>query len=140
MPLHWRKQLISKTPTEVLLREKYKEELLQIFSSVDAPFEVWAYGSRVNGTAHNGSDLDLVIISKDHKKLPTDIFMNLKDKVTESNIPIVVEVFDWARLPESFQRNIEVQHEVLFSNLQTTVNEPLTDYKNKPDKNDKSES
>ena len=47
----------------MLLREKDKQRLLQIFASVAVPFEVWAYGSRVNGRAHEGSDLDLVIRS-----------------------------------------------------------------------------
>jgi hypothetical protein len=32
-------------------------------------------------------------------------------------------------LPESFHRNIEAQHEVLFSNLQKMVNEPPAEYK-----------
>ena len=121
----------------MLLREKDKQTLLQIFSAVAAPIEVWAYGSRVSGTAHTGSDLDLVVISKDRHKLPTDIFMEMKEKITESNIPIVVELFDWARLPESFHRNIETQHEVLFSNLQMMVNEPPAEYKRKDDKKEK---
>jgi uncharacterized protein len=48
----------------------------------------------------------------------------------------VVELFDWARLPESFHRNIEAQHEVLFSNLNVTVNEPPIEYsKRKKEKN-----
>ena len=112
----------------MLLRQKDKQTLLQIFSAVAAPIEVWAYGSRVSGTAHEGSDLDLVILRKDRQKLPIDIFMELKEKITESNIPIIVELFDWARLPESFHRNIEAQHEILFSNLQLTVNEPPAEY------------
>ena len=112
----------------MLLRQKDKQTLLQIFSAVAAPIEVWAYGSRVSGTAHEGSDLDLVILSKDRQKLPIDVFMEMKEKITESNIPIVVELFDWARLPESFHRNIEAQHEILFSNLQLTVNEPPAEY------------
>lgn len=113
----------------MLLREKDKQTLLKIFSAVDIPMEVLAYGSRVNGTAHQGSDLDLVVRGRANQKLPANIFMNLKEEITESNIPIVVELFDWARLPESFHRNIEAQHEVLFSNLQMTVNEPPTEYK-----------
>ena len=115
----------------MLLREKDKQTLVQIFSAVDTPIEVWAYGSRVSGTAHDGSDLDLVIRSKDRKKLPANVFMELKEKVTESNIPIVVELFDWARLPESFHHNIEAQHEVLYSNLQMMLNEPPAEYKKK---------
>ncbi len=45
----------------MLIMEKDKQALLRIFSTVSFPIEVWAYGSRVNGAAHEGSDLDLVI-------------------------------------------------------------------------------
>ena len=107
----------------MLLREKDKQTLLAIFSDATLPFEVWAYGSRVSGTAHSGSDLDLVIRSQNKERLPIDMFMGLKEKIKESNIPILVELFDWARLPDSFHRNIEAMHEVLFSNLQMMVNE-----------------
>jgi hypothetical protein len=43
----------------------------------------------------------------------------------------VVELFDWARLPESFHHNIEAQHEVLYSNLGMILNEPSVAYKDK---------
>jgi predicted nucleotidyltransferase len=76
----------------------------------------------VNGTAHEGSDLDLVIRTHDLGKLPADIYLALKEKIQESNIPIVVELFDWARLPESFHKNIEAQHEVLYSNATAGTN------------------
>lgn len=113
----------------MLLRNKDKERLLAIFSIPELPFEVWAYGSRVTGEAHDGSDLDLVIRSHDLQKLPIDALLDIKEKIQQSNIPIVVELFDWARLPQSFQRNIEAQHEVLFSNLSTMVHEKMTEYK-----------
>ena len=113
----------------MLLRNKDKERLLAIFSIPEIPFEVWAYGSRVTGEAHDGSDLDLIIRSHDLQKMPIDVLLDIKDKIQQSNIPIVVELFDWARLPESFQRNIEAQHEVLFSNLSTLVHEQKPEYK-----------
>lgn len=116
----------------MLLRNKDKQRLLQIFSSVKTPLEVWAYGSRVSGTAHEGSDLDLVIRTQNLKPLDTEVFTSLVEKIKESNIPILVELRDWAMLPESFHRNIEQQHEVLFSNLQRTLNEPIEEYR--PDK------
>ncbi len=99
----------------MLLRNKDKQTLISIFSLVNYPIEVWTYGSRVDGSAHEGSDLDLVIRSKSGEKIPIDIFVELKDTIRESNIPILVDLFDWARLPESFHRNIELTHEVLFS-------------------------
>ena len=113
----------------MLLREKDKATLSQIFSSAEVPIEVWAYGSRVDGTAHAGSDLDLVVRSIDLQPLPSHTFMELKDKIQDSTIPILVELHDWARLPESFHKNILKQYEVLFSSIAQSVNEPKTEYR-----------
>lgn len=113
----------------MLLKSKYKQMLLDLFSELTIPVEVWAYGSRVKGTAHDGSDLDLVIMGKDGKMIPIDILVELKEKISESNIPILVELFDWARLPESFHQNIEACHEVLFPVPPSILNEPNAEYK-----------
>jgi predicted nucleotidyltransferase len=98
----------------MLLRDKDRQTLLQIFSAVEIPIEIWAYGSRVKGSAHDGSDLDLVIRNRDLIPLPFDIIEELQEKIRDSNIPILVELRDWARLPQSFQKNIAEQYEVLF--------------------------
>jgi predicted nucleotidyltransferase len=112
----------------MLLRTKNKEQLVAIFDTASLPIEVWAYGSRVNGKAHEGSDLDIVIRTTDLQRLPIDLYLDLKEKIRESNIPIVVELFDWARLPDSFHRNIEAQHEVLYCNYAMMLNEPNAQY------------
>ncbi len=112
----------------MLLRIKDKQRLLHIFSSVEIPFEIWAYGSRVNGTAHDGSDLDLVIRSPKLNPLPIELYNELCEKIRDSNIPILVELRDWALLPESFHKNIKQQYEVLFSNVEVLVNEPPSAY------------
>ncbi len=98
----------------MLLREKDKQSLFRIFSTVEEPIEVWAYGSRVDGTAHEGSDLDLVIKTPDGKPLPWAVYSGLVEQIRESNIPILVELRDWARLPVYFHENIEALHEVLY--------------------------
>lgn len=69
--------------------------------------EAWAYGSRVNGRGHKGSDLDLVLRGPGLREIPLDQLVDFKDTVRESNIPFLVEARDWARLPERFQREIE---------------------------------
>ncbi len=107
----------------MLIRPKDHERLIAIFESATVPIQVWAYGSRVNGRAHNGSDLDLVIRTQDNAKLPTEVLQPLLDKIKYSNIPIIVELFDWARLPESFHKNILAQHEVLFTSPDFKVEE-----------------
>ncbi len=101
----------------MLIRDKDRKALIDIFSSQNIPIEVWAYGSRVNGSAHDGSDLDLVVRSTDLKPLSYNDYTNLCEKITNSNIPILVELRDWALLPESFHKNIESKYEVLFSSL-----------------------
>jgi len=101
----------------MFLREKYKDNLVRIFSSIDLPIEVWAYGSRVNGKAHEGSDLDLVIRTSDLSPMPLVIFNDLYYKIKNSNIPILADLFDWARLPASFHHNIKKEHKVLYTTL-----------------------
>jgi len=78
--------------------------------------EVWAYGSRVTGTAHDTSDLDLVVRHPaDLKAKQTSAFWDLKEAISESNLPLLIELFDWARLPPAFWNNITEQHVVLYS-------------------------
>lgn len=103
---------------------------MQIFSAIELPIEVWAYGSRVNGTAHNGSDLDLEI--RNLNPLPLEIYTEVSQKIKDSNIPVLVELRDWAMLPETFHRNITLKYEVLFSSNQSVVNELPAQYNAKP--------
>ena len=74
---------------------------------------VWAYGSRVTGEAHAGSDLDLVLRAADLQELPYSWVSHFRDALTESNLPIFVDVHDWARLPASFHARILARYEVL---------------------------
>ena len=75
--------------------------------------EVWAYGSRVNGESHDGSDLDLVLRGPGLAKIDAMRYADFLDAVGESTIPFLVEAHDWARLPESFHRGIERDHLVV---------------------------
>ena len=74
---------------------------------------VWAYGSRVNGNAHDGSDLDLVLRGSNLQALPGGIISWFRESLTESNLPIFIDVHDWALLPPSFHPRILSRYEVL---------------------------
>ena len=76
--------------------------------------EVWAYGSRVNGQSHEGSDLDLVLRGPGLKRIPTGAVGDFEEALRESTVPFLVEVHDWAWLPEEFHREIERLHVVLW--------------------------
>ena len=75
--------------------------------------EVWAYGSRVNGHGHSGSDLDLALRAPNLQKLPAGQLSDFEDAVRESGIPFLVEGHDWARLPERFHGEIERDYVVV---------------------------
>ena len=72
---------------------------------------VWAYGSRVNGNAHDGSDL--VLCTPDLAALPTRVLGRFRDALTDSNLPIFVDAHNWATLPASFYPRILARYEVL---------------------------
>ena len=69
--------------------------------------EVWAYGSRVNGQSHDGSDLDLVLRGPGLAKIDAMRYADFIEAVGESTIPFFVEAHDWGRLPETFRREVE---------------------------------
>ena len=72
--------------------------------------EVWAYGSRVNGRSHDGSDLDLVLRGSGLREIPAEQLVEFDEAVRESTIPFLVEARDWARLPARFHSEIEREH------------------------------
>ena len=74
---------------------------------------VWAYGSRVNGNAHDGSDLDLVLRNPALAALPAGVLAGFREALTDSNLPIFVDVHDWALLPQSFRPRILNRYEAL---------------------------
>lgn len=88
------------------LRQEWLEIVRQLLAVHLPDAEVWAYGSRVQGTSHDGSDLDLVVRNPGNLTKPqADLFL-LKDALSESNIPILVDVLDWALIPETFRQEI----------------------------------
>ena len=66
--------------------------------------QVWAFGSRVKGTARQTSDLDLCI--DNHAPLPLETLAHLKDAFAESNVPYRVDVLDWYAAGAEFQNLI----------------------------------
>ncbi len=68
--------------------------------------QVLAYGSRVTGNSHEGSDLDLVVRNPQDETLQLTGVTALREAFSRSNLPILVDVLDWARIPESFRQEI----------------------------------
>jgi predicted nucleotidyltransferase len=89
------------------LQPKHLALLRQLLQQYVPQAEVWAYGSRVNGDGHEASDLDLVVRHPADLKQETDHLEDLRDALVESDLPIRVDVVDWARIPATFHREIE---------------------------------
>ncbi len=52
------------------LQPKHRKALEALLREHLPDVEVWAYGSRVNGRSHDGSDLDLVLRGPGLKEIP----------------------------------------------------------------------
>jgi len=97
------------------LPERWKAQLQEIMAQYAPTFEVWAYGSRVTGQCHEASDLDVVLIHPTHPDTKTcETLAALKEALSQSDIPITVDVMDWARLSPEFHQQINRQRVKLF--------------------------
>jgi predicted nucleotidyltransferase len=67
--------------------------------------EVWAFGSRVQGTARRYSDLDLAIITD--APLSFDVSGAMKEDFSESDLPFRVDILDWAVTQDKFRAIVQ---------------------------------
>ena len=95
----------------LFLRAEYLQMLVDIFNSYCPKAEIWAYGSRIKGEAHEGSDLDLVIKNFNS---PNKNIYDLRTLINDSDIPIIVEIVDFNNVPASFQEEILKDYVVIF--------------------------
>jgi uncharacterized protein len=95
----------------VNLDSKHEAELKRLVSQILPGVQVWMYGSRVQGTSTNNSDLDVVVFARPAEQSAVG---NLREALEESSIPFVVDLHVWDDLPAAFQANIESEHVVLF--------------------------
>ncbi|MBI5330589.1 MAG: nucleotidyltransferase domain-containing protein [Betaproteobacteria bacterium] len=101
------------------LPQRHMQTLLALLAEHTPQAQVWAFGSRVNGTAHEGSDLDVVVRNPADLKQSTEHLFELKEAIQESALPMLVELHDWAHLPAAFHTEISRQYSVLQEPLDT---------------------
>ena len=99
----------------IKLSSKYTLMLNQILDTYCKNAEIWVYGSRVNGNCHDGSDLDLVVINFGEKGKNLG---ELKQRINDSDIPILVDISEFHKLPPSFQEEIRKNSEVFYKKRQ----------------------
>jgi len=89
------------------LPPNYLKKVRSILQQYVPDYDIWAYGSRVKGGAFEASDLDLVVRNPRQLWQPCDRLVELRSAFLESDLPIRVDVIDWALLPPAFQYEIE---------------------------------
>ena len=99
---------------ELALRPHWRVAIDDLLLKHVPECEVWAYGSRINGQAHDASDLDIVVRAPALRPVGTALSA-LRTALQDSNVPILVQVHDWALLPEVFHTEIEREHIVIQS-------------------------
>ena len=110
------------------LQPKHRQVLEALLREHLPDVEVWAYGSRVSGQSHEGSDLDLVLRGPGLKEIPIGRLGDFEEAVRESTIPFLVEARDWSRLPERFHREIERDHKVLIERKELPASEQWREF------------
>ncbi len=108
------------------LPDKYLAQVQQLLKAYLPHAEVWAYGSRVNGDHFEASDLDLVARFPE-TALPASVdtavlngrstrdLSAIRSALSESNLPIMVQIVDWASMPPAFRDEILAGYVVLQS-------------------------
>lgn len=91
--------------------QDHLEIVLGILAKYVPEHEIWAFGSRVEGTPKKYSDLDLVI--KTDSKLADGIMANLRNAFSESSLPFKVDIVDWSRISDNFRNIILKRYEIV---------------------------
>lgn len=97
--------------SSLALNQRDLSEVCRILSQHTPEYTVWAFGSRVTGKAKPYSDLDLVILTD--QQLSLESLALIKDAFDESDLPIRVDVVDWAVTSTAFREIIEQNYVVI---------------------------
>ena len=92
--------------SKLKFKSHHLKMLLKLIEQYFPQAQIWAYGSRVNGDCHEASDLDLVARNQAALDQPLPDLFDFQETLVESNLPIRVDVVDWARIPVSFKQEI----------------------------------
>ena len=100
------------------LREKDRKGICALAEQIfPSGTEIWAYGSRVKGTNHDASDLDLVVHfpAEQSREEGFNQLAEFIEALRDSNIPIIVQVMAWRAIPDHFKTNIQSCYRVLWT-------------------------
>ena len=89
---------------------RYKEQLLDIITSIIPNCKIYLFGSRASGDASPGSDIDLALDAG--SKIDFKEILQMQVKIDETAIPLSVDLVDIHNVSEDFRREIEKERVV----------------------------
>lgn len=96
------------------IEDNHLETVQHILSLHFEGMEVWAHGTRVTGVDLTpDTELELVAISE--RPLSFEVMTAVEKAFVDSGLPFRVDIMDWAKLPESLQKQIKKEHVVVQS-------------------------
>ena len=96
---------------EIALATRHLDTVRRILREHLPEAEVRAFGSRVRGAARKYSDLDLAVVGSSAFDLSR--LGRLEAALSESDLPIRVEVLDWRAISPAFRRVIAERYVVI---------------------------
>ncbi|WP_025770992.1 nucleotidyltransferase family protein [Thioalkalivibrio sp. HK1] len=108
------KQIATSTASnerdKIDLRETHYQIVQYLLKEYLPDTLVWAFGSRVTFRSIRTSDLDLVVFADDSQ---IGKVYDLREAFEESDLPFIVDVLVWGRIPEHFKPNIQRDYYVM---------------------------
>ena len=95
------------------------ETIKRILAEYVGGCEVRAFGSRVNGSPQEYSDLDVAVVAPN--KINRRSKMLLREAFEESDLPFRVDVIDYNAASDEFRAIIDAKYEILQENNETPV-------------------
>ena len=97
--------------TRLNIKPEYLEMLQDVFKKYCPYAEIWVYGSRIKNQSHDGSDIDMVVknFNDNNKNLS-----ELKQFLNDSNVPFLMDIEEFDKLPDYFQKEILKDYEIIF--------------------------
>jgi predicted nucleotidyltransferase len=90
------------------LPSEYRNEIVNyIHQGLTVPVSIYLHGSRAKNSAHQGSDIDIVVKPQGNQPIPKFELMQVRARLSEGNIPYFVDIQDWDALPDWLKREIQ---------------------------------